>query len=155
MSLPAAGACVSEHGWGGARARAKEAASPFFPAAFSNLSRATPCGEGRGGGRIAEKAPCRTPATLAVDSIVVDWTGSLELERVVVSLLRVFFLSFTFFFFLEREKRVLAMIQFPLSLSSFFTLRDLKNSCCYSFSLSISVRSSFTFNRRSTCMQKS
>lgn len=89
-------------------------------------------GEG-GGGRIAEKAPCRTPATLAVDSIVVDWTGSLELERVVVSLLRVFFLSFTFFFFLEREKRVLAMIQFPLSLSSFFTLRDLKNSCCYSF----------------------
>lgn len=58
----------------------------------------------RGGeGRIAEKAPCRTPATLAVDSIVVDWTGSLELERVVVSLLRVFFLSFTFF--LEREAR--------------------------------------------------
>lgn len=49
VSLPAAGACVSEHGWGGARARAKEAASPFFPAAFSNLSRATPCGEGRGG----------------------------------------------------------------------------------------------------------
>lgn len=58
---------------------------------------------GGGGGRIAEKAPCRTPATLAVDSIVVDWTGSLELERVVVSLLRVFFLSFTFF--LEREAR--------------------------------------------------
>lgn len=58
---------------------------------------------GGGGRRIAEKAPCRTPATLAVDSIVVDWTGSLELERVVVSLLRVFFLSFTFF--LEREAR--------------------------------------------------
>lgn len=28
---------VCKHGWGGARARPKEAASPFFPAAFSNL----------------------------------------------------------------------------------------------------------------------
>ena len=64
----------------------------------------------RWGGRIAEKTPCRTPATLAVDSIVVDWTGSLELEGCVSSWV---FLSFTFFF--REEKRILAaMIQFPL-----------------------------------------
>lgn len=101
---------VCKHGWGGARARAKEAASPFFPAAFSNLFRATPCGEG---GRIAEKTPCRTPATLAVDSIVVDWTGSLELEGCVSSW--IFFFIFYFFFRQEEEeggteKRVLVAI---------------------------------------------